>query len=73
MVQVVRAIPIAVLVVLCLTLGLAPFVPEPHLLEKLRMLAAGELTDPVDVFDLFLHGLPFVLLLLRLVWLRPSR
>ena len=73
MVQVVRAIPVAVLVVLCLTLGLAPFVPEPHLLEKLRMLAAGELTDPVDVFDLFLHGLPFVLLLLRLVWLRPSR
>jgi hypothetical protein len=51
-----------VLIVLCLTLGLAPFVPQPHLVEKLRMLFAGTLTRPIDVFDLLLHAAPWVLL-----------
>jgi hypothetical protein len=41
-------IPLTLLVVLCLTLGLAPFMPLPHLLEKLKMLASGELSDPVS-------------------------
>ncbi len=59
--------PVWVLVILCLTLGLAPFVPEPHIWEKLKMLAAGTLTRPIDIFDLLLHGAPFVLLLLRLI------
>lgn len=59
--------PVWVLVLLCLTLGLAPFVPEPHIWEKLKMLAAGTLTRPIDIFDLLLHGAPFVLLLLRLI------
>lgn len=59
--------PVWVLVILCLTLGLAPFVPEPHIWEKLKMLAAGNLTRPIDIFDMLLHGLPFVLLLLRLI------
>lgn len=59
-------LPLPLLAVACLTLGLAPFVPEPHLVEKLRMLAAGALTRPIDMFDLALHGAPFVLLALRL-------
>jgi len=54
------------LVVVCLTLGLAPFTPEPHLLEKLRMLTEGELTRPIDIFDLVLHGTPWILLVLKL-------
>ena len=62
----VRSLPISILVVLCLTLGLAPFLPEPHVWEKLKMLAAGELSRPVDVFDLLMHGTPFVLLAIRL-------
>jgi hypothetical protein len=47
-------------------LGLAPFYPEPHLWEKLKMLAAGTLVRPIDIFDLFLHGVPVALLLLKL-------
>lgn len=47
-------------------LGGAPFVPEPHLAEKLRMLAAGELSRPIDIFDLFLHGMLPLLVLLKL-------
>jgi len=58
--------PLMLFVIASLTLGLAPFVPEPHLLEKLRMLAAGELARPIDIFDLVMHGAPWVLLLLKL-------
>jgi len=65
-------IPLTLLVVLCLTLGLAPFMPLPHLLEKLKMLASGELSDPVDIFDLLLHGAPWVLLVLKLFFLTTS-
>jgi len=54
-----------VLIVLCLTLGLAPFVPQPHVVEKLRMLVAGTLVRPIDIFDLLMHGAPFVLLAIK--------
>jgi len=59
-------IPLALLAVAALLVGLAPFFPEPHLVEKLRMLARGQLTRPLDIFDLLLHGAPVALLLLRL-------
>ena len=65
--------PLAVLLVLALTLGLAPFAPEPHLWEKLKMLAAGELRRPIDIFDLLLHGLPWALLATKLVRLAQLR
>jgi len=48
-------------------LGLAPFTSEPHLLEKLRMLVDGKLTRPLDVFDLFWHSWPVLLIVLRLL------
>ena len=63
----IQSMPVWVLVILCLTLGLAPFVPEPHIWEKLKMLAAGTLTRPIDIFDLLLHAFPFLLLALRLL------
>ena len=59
-------IPLSLLVVASATLGLAPFVPEPHLWEKLKMLVAGTLVRPIDMFDLALHGAPWLLLLLKL-------
>lgn len=62
-----RSLPFSVIVVLCLTLGLAPFTPEPHVWEKLKMLAAGTLSKPIDMFDLVLHGFPFVLLVLKII------
>jgi hypothetical protein len=46
----------------CATLGLAPFVPEPHIWEKIKMLFAGELTKPIDILDFLMHGAPFLLL-----------
>jgi hypothetical protein len=56
-----------VLIFLCLTLGLAPFAPQPHVVEKLRMLFAGTLARPIDIFDLLLHATPWALLLIKLV------
>ncbi|EIJ42698.1 hypothetical protein BegalDRAFT_1824 [Beggiatoa alba B18LD] len=50
----------------CLTLGLAPFTPQPHLFEKLTMLWQGTLSRPIDIFDLFLHATPFLLAFLKL-------
>jgi len=46
----------------CATLGLAPFVPTPHVLEKLTMLVRGQLVRPLDWFDLALHGSPWAVL-----------
>ena len=62
--------PLGVLVVLAVFLGFAPFTPEPHLWQKLNMLWAGELVKPIDIFDLFLHGTPAVLLVIRLLRMR---
>jgi hypothetical protein len=45
---------------------LAPFRPMPHVLEKLIMLKNGTLNRPVDIFDLFYHLLPTILLALKM-------
>jgi hypothetical protein len=58
--------PLLIFVVAALTLGLAPFVPEPHLWEKLKLLMTGSLSRPLDIFDLILHGAPWVLLSIKL-------
>ena len=63
-------IPLAVVALACLLLGLAPLTPEPHVWEKLKMLADGTLAKPLDIFDLLLHGAPFVVLILKLLRLR---
>ena len=60
-------LPLTVILPLAVFLALAPFAPEPHLWEKLKMLAAGTLVRPIDVFDLFLHGTPLLLLVLKLI------
>jgi hypothetical protein len=57
-------VPWAIVILLCLTLGLAPFAP-PHVWEKLQMLFRGKLTRPLDWFDLLLHGFPWLLLLAK--------
>jgi hypothetical protein len=61
------------LILLSLVLGLSPFVPEPHLVEKLRMLREGTLTRPLDIFDLFFHLAPAILLMFKLFLERPWR
>jgi len=63
-------IPMQFLVIAAIFLGLSPFVPEPHLWQKLKMLAAGNLVKPLDMFDMFFHGAPTLLLLAKLARMR---
>ncbi len=65
-------LPLLYAVIGALTLGLAPFVPEPHIWEKLKMLKAGTLRKPIDWFDLALHSAPFALLAAKLVQLATT-
>ena len=56
------------LVLLCLTLGLAPFRPEPHIIGKIRWVLGGAKGMRfMDYFDLVLHGFPFILLFILLL------
>jgi hypothetical protein len=56
-----------ILIPIVLLLGFAPFYPEPHIVEKLRMLLAGTLKRPIDIFDLIWHAWPFALLAYRIM------
>lgn len=62
-------LPLPLLVAMTLWMLGAPFVPEPHLVQKWRMLREGTLTRPLDIFDVVWHLLPAALLALRL-WAR---
>lgn len=64
--------PLGWLIAIALWLAVAPIVPEPHLVEKLRMLSQGTLTRPLDIFDLLLHSVPLVLLGIRLWRMRQG-
>ena len=79
-------IPLFLLILLAAWMAVAPINPEPHLVEKVRMLSQGTLTRPVDIFDLLYHLAPMVLLALKIwrlmkaraastafSWPRPSR
>jgi hypothetical protein len=61
-----QRLPWSILIIACLTLGLAPFSP-PHIVEKLRMLSQGKLIRPIDWFDLFFHGIPWLLLIAKAI------
>ncbi len=60
-------VPTSGLAIAAVLLGLAPFRPQPHLLEKVHMLLDGTLSRPIDIFDLFFHGAPLALLAIQLL------
>ena len=52
-----------------LSLGLAPFFPEPHIWGKIQWIAGGAVgMAPIDWFDTVLHGTPWLLLVLSLIF-----
>ncbi len=54
--------------ILSLTLGLAPFFPEPHIWGKLKWIAGGAKgMKGMDWFDVVLHGTPWVLLIVLVI------
>jgi hypothetical protein len=54
-----------ILIIGAIFIILSPFKPMPHVLEKLIMLKNGTLTKPIDIFDLFFHLIPTLILLLK--------
>lgn len=62
-------------ILLCLILGLAPFVPEPHIWGKLKWVAGGAVgMKLIDWLDLLYHGFPWILLIrLSFITIRANR
>ena len=60
-------IPYLLLIAVSVFMLLAPFRPMPHVIEKLAMLKNGTLSKPMDIFDLFFHLMPTVLLIIKFV------
>lgn len=55
-------------IVLALTLGLAPFTPEPHIWGKIKWVMGGANGMQImDYFDLILHSTPWVYLIFELI------
>lgn len=73
MFKLIDKIPVLALAIAAIFMALAPFAPEPHLLEKSRMLLNGELVKPIDIFDLFWHSFLIVLLVIRLIRFKAAR
>jgi len=61
------AIPYGILIVFAIVMLLLPFRPMPHAWEKLIMLKNGQLSKPIDIFDLFYHLIPTILLIIKLI------
>ena len=59
-------IPYTLLIIFTVFMLLAPFQPMPHVIEKLMMLKNGTLHRPIDIFDLFYHLIPLIVLLMKL-------
>lgn len=69
----IREFPFPILIVITVLMLGAPFVPEPHLVEKARMAMNGTLTRPIDLFDVVWHLLPAALLVWKTVIWRRER
>ena len=70
----IRELPFPILIAAAVLMLGAPFVPEPHLVEKARMAMNGTLSRPTDLFDVLWHLLPTALLVWKTVlWRRERR
>jgi hypothetical protein len=69
--QFLNKLPWGIIIFLCVTLGLAPYKP-PHIVEKITMFVQGKLVRPIDWVDLVFHGIPWILLILKLIFGRKG-
>ena len=50
-------------------LGISPFSPEPHIWGKIKWIKGGAVgMELMDWFDTLLHGVPFLLLILAIIF-----
>jgi hypothetical protein len=56
---------IRIILIACATIGLAPFLPEPHIWGKLKWIYGGANgMQAMDWLDTLLHGFPWLLLII---------
>lgn len=63
----ITSIPWGVLVVFSIWMLIVPISPEPHLWQKLGWLHSGHPFTILDIFDVFWHLLPTILLIIKAV------
>ncbi|WP_038248043.1 hypothetical protein [Ghiorsea bivora] len=61
----IKSLPYPLLFIMAVFMAFAPFQAEPHLVQKFDMFMAGKLSKPLDIFDLFWHLLPMILLVTK--------
>lgn len=67
----IRKLSWSVLTVGSLTLGLAPYILQQHLLGKVQMLLNENLSSDVDIFDFIMHGFfPLLLIVKAAIFLK---
>lgn len=60
--------------ILALTIGLTPFTPVPHSYEKLKwLLEGGNGMQMLDYFDLIVHNLPWLYLIVASAFWAKSK
>ena len=65
--ELVAKLPWSMIILFCLTLGLASFFPIPPHVGKITNISSGTLVRPIDWFDLIMHAAPWILLLIKIV------
>ncbi len=60
-------IPYTTLIIATVFMLLTPMHPMPHVVEKMIMIKEGSFHKPVDIFDLFFHFSPFILLVMKII------
>ncbi|MCB1381537.1 MAG: hypothetical protein KDJ73_01130 [Notoacmeibacter sp.] len=66
-------LPLWPLVFATLVVGLAPYFPEPHIVEKFRWYMEGKHFGWMDVLDIPWHLWPAVLLAAKLLYMYENR
>ncbi len=58
-------LPYSTLILAAIFMLLTPMSPMPHVFEKILMIKEGVFYKPLDIFDLFFHVSPLILLILK--------
>jgi len=60
-------LPYSTLILAAIFMLLTPIDPMPHVVEKILMIKNGTLHKPLDIFDLFFHFSPLILLITKVI------
>jgi len=67
MLKFLNKLPYSTLVLAAIFMLLTPIHPMPHVVEKILMIKNGTLYKPLDIFDLFFHLSPLILLIIKAI------